>query len=174
MDFGSGIAVSNLEIKNTCEIGAILDIGLSAELGPRAVSVTNAQPGGGSANLTNIFVVKSDVVSLVDNNHEQSSPRFALYEPFPNPFNSRTAISYQLLAPSGVEGSAVSFVTLKVFDLLGREIASLVSGGQDAGVHQVWFDAGNVTSGVYVVRLVSESLDSHARFVASRKIVLLK
>ncbi len=166
VDFGAGIAVSDLAVKSDSEISVILDIRLSAEIGLRTVCVTNAQPGGGSATLTNVFVVKSEVASSVSNPQEQSSPRFALYEPFPNPLNSRTAISYQLIAKS--------LVSLKVFNLLGMEIAILFGGEQAPGIHQTWLDASKLTSGMYVVRLVTESLDSHERFVASRKIVLLK
>ncbi|TSA16040.1 T9SS C-terminal target domain-containing protein, partial [bacterium] len=78
---------------------------------------------------------------------------FALEQNYPNPFNPSTAISYQLPALSGVEGSVVSHVTLKVFDALGREVATLVEAQQSAGRYRVTFDASNLTSGTYFYRL---------------------
>jgi len=71
---------------------------------------------------------------------------FKLYQNYPNPFNPSTIISYQL--------SAISYVTLKVYDVLGRELKTLVNIRQNAGNHKVSFDAGNLSSGVYLYRLV--------------------
>ncbi|MCX6133686.1 MAG: T9SS type A sorting domain-containing protein [Ignavibacteriales bacterium] len=165
-DFGPGVTVQALAVKNGSEISVNLCVDRSAEPGPRAVSITNGQPGGGVATLVNGFLVQSDVASLVLKGSEQAPTRNALNEAFPNPFNGRTAISYQL--------SVASLVTLKVFDLLGREVALLVNGEHAAGVHQAWFDAGDRTSGMYFVCLVAESMESRARFVASKKIVLVR
>ena len=66
---------------------------------------------------------------------------FGLGQNYPNPFNPSTEIGYQL--------SAASHVTLKVFDVLGREITTLVNRRQDAGYYRVTFDAGRFSSGVY-------------------------
>ncbi len=70
---------------------------------------------------------------------------FALTQNYPNPFNPTTAISYQL--------SAVSFVTLKVYDILGREVATLVNERQNPGSYTVKFDGSKMPSGVYFYRL---------------------
>jgi hypothetical protein len=85
---------------------------------------------------------------------------FALEQNYPNPFNPSTAISYQL--------SAVSFVTLKVFDALGREVATLVQAEQSAGRYRVTFDAGNLTSGTYFYRLQA------GNSVDTKKLLLVK
>lgn len=85
---------------------------------------------------------------------------FHLAQNYPNPFNPTTAISYQL--------SAVSFVTLKVFDVLGREVAVLVNEVRQPGVYTVRWDASSFPSGVYFYRL--EAGD----FRAARKLMLLK
>lgn len=77
----------------------------------------------------------------------------SLSQNYPNPFNPTTAISYQLPALSGGEGSAISHVRLKVFDLLGREIATLVNGNFSPGSHTVQWDASSRPSGVYMYRL---------------------
>jgi beta-N-acetylhexosaminidase len=79
---------------------------------------------------------------------------------YPNPFNPATVISYQL--------PAISVVTLRVYDVLGREITTLVDGVQQAGIHSVRWDASRYSSGVYLYRLTTDA------FVQTRKMVLLK
>ncbi|SMO91272.1 T9SS type A sorting domain-containing protein [Gracilimonas mengyeensis] len=68
-----------------------------------------------------------------------------LYDNYPNPFNPSTVISYQLPVSSEV--------SLKVFDMLGREVATLVDGNVPAGEHNVQFDAAGLSSGMYFYRL---------------------
>jgi hypothetical protein len=68
---------------------------------------------------------------------------FALSQNYPNPFNPTTVISYQL--------SMNSNVTLKVYDMLGREVASLVNELKRAGTHSVSFDASKLSSGLYLM-----------------------
>ncbi|OYV84892.1 MAG: hypothetical protein B7Z63_06265, partial [Ignavibacteriae bacterium 37-53-5] len=75
-------------------------------------------------------------------------------------FNPTTAISYEL--------SADSYVILNVYDILGREVATLVDGKESAGYHVVTFDAANLTSGVYFYRL------TQGKFTDVRKLVLIK
>jgi gluconolactonase len=77
------------------------------------------------------------------------SPSFELFPNFPNPFNPTTAINYQL--------AENSFVSLKVYDLLGREIRTLVSGMQRSGAHTIKFDGSNLASGVYLYRLSAQN-----------------
>ncbi|RJP79703.1 MAG: T9SS C-terminal target domain-containing protein [Candidatus Zixiibacteriota bacterium] len=79
---------------------------------------------------------------------------------FPNPFNPATAISYRLPDPG--------YVSLRVYDTAGREVAALVDGWRDAGSHEVTFDGSGLASGVYLYRITAGS--HHA----SGKIVLLK
>ncbi|MBI5215558.1 MAG: T9SS type A sorting domain-containing protein [Ignavibacteriae bacterium] len=83
-----------------------------------------------------------------------------LKQNYPNPFNPSTKISFTL--PSQ------SFVSLKVYDLLGREIAILLNSKMETGEHIVNWDASNRESGVYVYRIVTEN------YVETRKMLLAK
>ena len=85
---------------------------------------------------------------------------FRLEQNYPNPFNPTTAISYQL--------SAVSHVTLKVYDVLGREVTTLVHQRQNPGSYTVTFDASRLSSGVYFYRLEAGSYHD------TKKLLLLK
>ncbi len=86
--------------------------------------------------------------------------QFQLHQNYPNPFNPTTVISYQL--------PVTSHVTLKVFDMLGREVASLVNGRVSAGQHEVQFDASNLSSGLYIYRLQA------GEFIETKKMMLIK
>jgi hypothetical protein len=85
---------------------------------------------------------------------------FGLKQNYPNPFNPATTLEFSL--PQRAD------VSLKVFSLLGQEIASLLSGPREAGIHRVTFDAGGFPSGVYFYRLVAGSATQ------VRKMILLK
>ena len=92
---------------------------------------------------------------------ERNAPyRFELFNNYPNPFNPSTVIGYQLAVNSPV--------TIKVYDVLGREVMTLVNERQTAGDHSVKFDARNLPSGVYFYRLNAGS------FSDTKKLLLLK
>ncbi len=92
---------------------------------------------------------------------EAGMPRtFELGQNYPNPFNPSTVISYQL--------PVASEVSLKVYDVLGREVATLANGRQEAGRYSVSFNASGFASGVYFYRLQA------GQFVQTRKMMLVK
>ncbi|MBU0476223.1 MAG: T9SS type A sorting domain-containing protein [Bacteroidetes bacterium] len=91
---------------------------------------------------------------------------FSLEQNYPNPFNPSTTIKYSI--PRSTEYYSVQQVQLKVYDALGREIATLVNKEQKAGNYEVQFDGGELTSGIYYYKLQS------GNFVESRKMMLLK
>ncbi len=90
--------------------------------------------------------------------------QFKLYQNYPNPFNPRTTIRYEL--PSS------SYVTLRVYNLLGKEIATVVDERQEAGCRSVMFDAasasGSLPSGVYFYRLQA------GKYIEVKKFLLVK
>jgi hypothetical protein len=114
------------------------------------------------------------VVSVAE--EEVVRGQFMLEQNYPNPFNPTTAISYQLPAPSGAEGSAISVVTLGVYDVLGKEVAILVDGTQTAGFHTAYWNASSMPSGVYIYRLRVVDASNHAttRYSETRKMILLR
>ncbi|HTY38773.1 MAG TPA: family 43 glycosylhydrolase [Bacteroidota bacterium] len=108
-----------------------------------------------------VFSGTSNVGTYAPTSGSSSEPgAFRLNQNFPNPFNPSTAISYQLKSPS--------FVTLKVFDLLGREHATLVNQSMTSGEHTIVWNAENTPSGMYVYRI---EVNNH---VDSKKMLLLK
>ena len=93
-------------------------------------------------------------------NGEAQPKNFALYQNYPNPFNPTTVISYQL--------PVMSYVSLKVYNLLGQEAATLVEGIRPPGYHEATFGASKLASGVYFYRFQT------ARFSSMKKMLLIK
>ena len=85
---------------------------------------------------------------------------FSLAQNYPNPFNPKTRIEFSLPADAKV--------VIKVFNILGEEVASLVDRALEAGYQSVDWDAANMPSGIYLYRITAGS------FSASRKMLLLK
>lgn len=98
-----------------------------------------------------------------------SSPiGYQLQQNYPNPFNPRTAVSFQL--------PAVSLVKLRILDVLGREIETLLDGERAAGTHVVAWDATSRPSGVYILRMEVTAPDGGGglRFAGTKKLVLVR
>jgi hypothetical protein len=85
---------------------------------------------------------------------------YTLHQNYPNPFNPSTTIAFSL--PRSASAS------LKVYDMLGREVGTLVNGYTTSGMHEIQFNAANLASGIYLYRLTS------GNFTEVKKMMLVK
>jgi hypothetical protein len=85
---------------------------------------------------------------------------YSLIQNYPNPFNPSTVISYQL--------PVISYVTLKVYDILGREVETLVNEEKPAGSYEAQFNASGLTSGIYFYQI------NAGEYSKTKKMILLR
>ena len=102
-------------------------------------------------SINSTVLVEGKTILLVKHNLEQN---------YPNPFNPTTKISYSI--------PKQSYVTLKVIDVLGREVSVLVNKEQSTGNYEVEFDASHLTSGIYFYKIQAGD------YVETKKMVLMK
>jgi hypothetical protein len=135
---------------------------------------------GDVGNLINIFVdesrnslylgtasgiYKKEFVTSINERTDKKTLGYRMYQNYPNPFNPITTISYRV--------PETSFITIKVYDVLGNEIATLVDEEQPAGSHSINFNAANLSSGVYIYRIVASN-NGRIQFTNSKRMILLK
>lgn len=125
--------------------------------GGHSVSATATDVTGNTSEFSRRIAVGTTEVHQKD---DEVPTVFALAQNYPNPFNPSTTFLFSVPRSSSV--------ILKVYDLLGREVATLVNGHMEAGNHEITFDAGGLTSGVYFYRMQA------AGFVDTKKFLLLK
>jgi hypothetical protein len=113
-----------------------------------------------TAEYAQIQAALDGYVSVAVKNVNALPAEFTLHQNYPNPFNPTTRIEYEL--------PASSHISLTVYDVLGREIRTLVDERQSAGNHSVTFNPGNLPSGVYFYRLQA------GNYSATKKLLLLK
>ncbi len=132
-----------------------------------------------STNIADLRGVLVNEYGTVDNNvlsklpaekiALNSSPdiitEYALEQNYPNPFNPATTIRYQL--------PEAGHVTLIVYDLLGREVATLINEIKEAGYYTATFDGSKLSSGIYFMRFVSQPMEGKP-FIQVRKMLLTK
>jgi|GEM_PF-1207009 len=102
----------------------------------------------------------SNIVSVADERFDQLVNEYQLFQNYPNPFNPTTSIKYQV--------ASIEKVSIKVYDILGREITTLVNEVKSPGTYEVKFDGSNLSSGTYFYRLTSNG------FSQTMKLLLLK
>lgn len=113
--------------------------------------------GPGGSGMAGVIIVQNPV-SVEDD--KLLADEFELMQNFPNPFNPSTIIEYRI--------SDRSFVSVKVYNILGDEVATLVNEAKPAGIYNVNFNASGLSSGMYMYKLQTES------FVGTRKMILMK
>jgi hypothetical protein len=149
IDNAAGVTLSKQIVINgvlTLNAG-VFDNTIPFTLGPSASIVTQ----GGSLK---------NPVSSVESSDATIPETFFVGQNYPNPFNPSTTITYGLPTDA--------FVTAKVYNLLGREVATLFVGNQVAGIHRLSFDAAHLSSGVYLCRIQAGS------FVETKRMTLIK
>ena len=124
-----------------------------------SISIVDSQHGWVAGNSGSILTMKTAAATSVRVNAHQPVG-FGLEQNYPNPFNPSTTIEFSI--------PQQSFVTLKVYDLLGREVASLVNEELKAGSYKTEFNGINLTSGLYFYRLKTNG------FTQTKKFILMK
>ena len=116
----------------------------------------------GTSNINSIAELKNCVNSVINvsNNSENVPAKFILHQNYPNPFNPSTTIKFEIIE-TGV-------VSLKIYDMLGREVRELISARLTPGIYSEKFDSRNLPSGAYFYRLQS------GEQVKTMKMLLLK
>lgn len=111
------------------------------------------------------YIYSNSLTTSIENEEDIMPDNFKLEQNYPNPFNPSTTIRYSI--PLNVKGQT-SNVILKVYDVLGNEIATLVNEEKPEGSYEVEFNASSLSSGMYLYRLQTGD------FIAVKKIILLK
>ncbi len=148
-------------------LGSVTDLGdgtyQAAVTAPNIAGIDTISAVIISADDTVSVHMKTVVTYVTPNSVKGNYPSagsYFLYQNYPEPFNPSTTIRYQV--------SEVSFVTLKVYDVLGNEVASLVNEEKQKGSYSINFNASALSSGVYLYRLKAGS------FMKTRKMILLR
>ena len=100
------------------------------------------------------------IVTGLKEGNNQSPLKYALYQNYPNPFNPSTTVRYDL--------PKATFVTLTIFDVLGRQVSTIIEGEKPAGTYQVNVFMPHLPSGVYFYRIQARD------YVKTMKFILLK
>ena len=164
VEFGEGINVVTSRPDGSGQISATLFVTPGAKVGPRDITVTNPQPGGGTSVLRSAFrVIESSGMEVAP------APRpteFRLYNAYPNPFNPATRIEFDLPEPGEVR--------IDICNSIGMLIET-ISGHNDYALrYAVNWHADRNPSGVYLVRLRATSKSSGRSFEATQKVILLR
>jgi len=114
----------------------------------------------GNPYATDYFTIRYSTSVGINTNSNSEPADFKLYQNYPNPFNPSTKIKYEVPENGNI--------TLKVFDVLGKEISVLVNEKQNTGIYEVNFDGNNLPGGVYFYKLESY------KFSVTRKFIILK
>ena len=131
------------------------------------IFISNAGTTGTYIVADAIRIISYDPATTVENEKEITPTEFALYQNYPNPFNPITKIRYSI-ARSTEYYSVLQNVTLKVYDILGNEVTTLVNEEKSPGNYEVEFDARSLTSGVYFYEL------NAGTFFQTKKMILIR
>jgi hypothetical protein len=123
----------------------------------------NVRPDGYTQVEAYIYGLTGEIPTGITENESYHPDKVVLHQNYPNPFNPSTTIRFEI--PSrGIR----QIVSLRVYDVYGREVASLVDGVRSAGSYSVELNGGNMSSGVYFVRLYSNSYSQTIKLLLTK------
>ena len=139
--------------------------GMSASTNTRITSSIGESLDGSSSNGTSGIIAGflssyGTIITNINDKQKIIPTTYILSQNYPNPFNPSTTIEYAI--------PKTSFVTLKIYDILGTEVRSLVNEEKNLGSYQINFDASSLASGIYFYKIQAGS------FVQTKKMILLK
>ncbi len=126
----------------------------------RKIQIVNHQTAYACGDWGKFLKTTTGGVTWVEDNNSPFPEEYSLYQNYPNPFNPVTKINYELPADG--------MVTIKVYDIIGREVKTLVNNFKTKGRYEVMFDASNLSSGLYIYEIKSGD------YKASKKMTLIK
>lgn len=163
--FGEGTFITNNGGNTWTKVSELYNIinGIS-----NGIDFTSSEYGF-IASSYGLFTMKSygtiDSVTSVENEFNINPNNFVLYQNYPNPFNPTTTIEYVIASP---DKSGKQSVILKVYDILGNEVATLVNEYKSPGIYKAEWNASGFASGVYYYQLIS------GNFAHTKKLILIK
>lgn len=122
--------------------------------------------GEGAFSAASFFTTGTGFVLGVKDKGVDVPKEFALLQNYPNPFNPSTTITYDVPKDA--------FVSIIVYDILGREVASLVNGVLSANRYTVQWNAAHLSSGMYIYRMATRNMDGSSSFTSVKKLLLMK
>ncbi len=126
----------------------------------------------GTGQWSEVFKFSTSSFTSISIPNESIPEKFALYNNYPNPFNPSTTISFEIPLSRGVSEGRGVLTSLVVYDLLGREVKTLINQNLQPGRYSVSFDAGSLATGVYFYRIFAEG--EGQSFTKTMKMVLVK
>jgi hypothetical protein len=157
------------------EYGAVISLDQSGN-----IYVLGRYDYGGYPNNGSVLLKYSQTTSIEDESLKHQVSNFRLSQNYPNPFNPTTKIKFRIppgfaASPFAKGGTQGGFVSLKVYDVLGNEVATLVNEELPAGDYEVEFGDNGLTSGVYFYQLrVYPAGGGAGSFIQTKKMIFLK
>jgi hypothetical protein len=139
-----------------------LYVGAGSDLCAATITINGTFSGGGTFCNAPVDVETEDKADL------ETPKEFSLSQNFPNPFNPNTIISFAI--------PIQEFVTLKVFDILGKQVGVLINENKEPGYYEINFNASELPSGTYIyeIRAGNPSSGTGQSFVQTKKMILIK
>lgn len=164
----SKFKIQNSTVSGWEKIGFVDGKGTTTESSTYSFVDNNLVPGSYHYRIKQIdFDGSVKYYNLTENIEIGLPNNFELAQNYPNPFNPTTIINFTIPSVISTEGRNLR-VQLKVYDVLGNEVATLVDGFKEAGYHSVEFNAAGLSSGIYLYRLTTGD------FISSKKMMILK